>query len=241
MREKSKNRGMILFCMIFLVAGIVLVGMAVLIYFNNSSFKNRAVKIPATIERIDSYTTTRKTNRGTRTKTNHNVYVSYEFNGTPYNNIHLRSYTSSMYEGKAITILCDPHNPTDVDVEGMIYFPVILLAVMGVIFGTIGFVPTMILVKKKNKKKKLMTNGKVIYAVVDDVARNLSFAVNGVNPYRIRCSYTDGLRTYEFVSENMWDNPEEDFPVGSSIRVYVDSNDYGKYYVDSYNRVSDYA
>lgn len=117
----------------------------------------------------------------------------------------------------------------------------ILLAVMGVIFGTIGFVPTMILIKKKNKKKKLMINGKVIYAVVDDVARNLSFAVNGVNPYRIRCSYMDGLRTYEFVSENMWDNPEEDFPVGSSIRVYVDSNDYGKYYVDSYNRVSDYA
>ena len=105
MREKSKNRGMILFCMIFLVAGIVLAGMAVIIYFNNSSFKSRAVKIPATIERIDSYTTTRKSNRGTRTKTNHNVYVSYEFNSDVASGLVIRQSVPAKTEVKEGTTI----------------------------------------------------------------------------------------------------------------------------------------
>ncbi|MGN9019422.1 DUF3592 domain-containing protein [Lachnospiraceae bacterium HCP1S3_C3] len=239
MRENDKNRGSIAFNMIFVIVGIGLIAMAVFLYLKSSAFKRKAVEVPATISRIESYTTTRSSKHGRRTKTNYNVYVTYDFDGVTYENIPLGSYTSNMYEGAVITILCDPDNPVDIDNKGMLYFPVILLSIMGVLFGAGGIIPIVISGKKKSKKENLMRNGRAVYAIVNEVGENPAYAVNGRHPYKIKCTYTDEstFQKYEFVSGNIWDNNVElDFPVGSSIRVYVDVNDYSKYYVDSDNK-----
>lgn len=241
MKENDKNRGSIAFNAIFIIVGIGLIAMAAFICFKSSSFKRKAVEVPATISRIESYTTTRSSKHGRRTKTHHNVYVTYEFNGMTYENIPLGSYSSDMYEGAVVTILCDPDNPVDIDNKRMLYFPVILLSIMGVLFGAGGIIPMAISIKKKKKKENLMRNGRTVYAIVNDVSENPSYSVNGRHPYKIKCTYTDesGFRKYEFVSGNIWDdNPELDFPVGSSIRVYVDVNDYSKYYVDCAHKAS---
>lgn len=47
-------------------------------------------------------------------------------------------------------------------------------------------------------------------------------------------SYRDDYKDiiYCFKSENIWTNPEPVITLGSEVRVYVDGNDFSKYYVD---------
>ena len=42
----------------------------------------------------------------------------------------------------------------------------------------------------------------------------------------------DCWRPDSFKSENIWTNPEPVITLGSEVRVYVDGNDFSKYYVD---------
>ena len=59
--------------------------------------------------------------------------------------------------------------------------------------------------------------------------------MNGQNPYVIYCSWKDEYADvlYRFKSDNLWTDPSFLFDSGSEINVYVDGNDFSKYYVDA--------
>lgn len=117
---------------------------------------------------------------------------------------------------------------------GIAFFSVIPLF-MGIIFSLVGFIPLIISAKKNKRQKNLLTNGRVLYATVDEITWNGSMTVNGQNPYLILCSYKDEYQDviYRFKSNNLWIDPIHVFPVGSTIEVYVDPNDYSNYYVNA--------
>ena len=79
--------------------------------------EDRLVSVTARIERIEV------TGRGDRTR--HDVYVSYTHEGKEYRDIHLNWYTSSMKEGKTLTLKVDPSDPA-VPIGN--HGPIILLA-----------------------------------------------------------------------------------------------------------------
>lgn len=83
------------------------------------------------------------------------------------------------------------------------------------------------------KEKKLREKGKSIYATVEQITCNTKLSVNGAHPYVIYCTYRDRYTdvTYRFKSEKLWYDPSDQFPVGSTIEVKVDENDYSRHYV----------
>lgn len=223
----KKDRFLTIFFSIFAVVGIGLLIGAVLLFVNESRFRKTAVNITGEVVDIVSHYSHGKSYR--------EVFVTYTFEGQTYEGVELMGDGINMYVGKSISLLCDPENPGRVRTESGSLLVTILLTVMGIVFSCVGIIPMIFAAKKKQKRKHLLANGRVLHATVERVGRNTSIAVNGQNPYVIYCSwkdeYTDVL--YRFKSDNLWTDPSFLFDSSSEINVYVDGNDFSKYYVDA--------
>lgn len=212
---------------IFGIVGVILIIASVCVTVSGMKFDEIAEEITGIIADIESY----RDSDGDR---HHRVYVDYSYEGREYEGVKINSYTSSMYEGKEITLKVDPENPRRVSTPHSNMIAGIILAVMGVVFALIGIIPTVSGIKKAAKKKELQQQGRYIYAIVERVDINYGYRVNGRHPFVIYCNHQDEYSgvTYKFKSDNLWTDPYPHLQQGSNVRVYVDGQDYSKYYVD---------
>lgn len=224
----KKNKFIYVLFSVFAIVGIGLLIGAVCygVYF--TSFQEDAEKVTAEITEIREH-------YDIDDGTEYRAYVSYSYDGEEYENVPLNSYSSSMYEGKEIELLCDPQNPRHIIQESTGIVLVAVLGGMGFIFALIGIIPLIVMNKKSKRNKEVIERGYIIHAMVDAIEMNRNYSVNGRHPYVIYCSYRDEFKDviYQFKSENLWTEPSAVFPPGSTIGVYVESNDYSKYYVDA--------
>lgn len=216
-----------LFGGIFLLVGIAMLAAGIIFLVSNRRFRERAEEVTAIISDIRSY-------RGSKGKRRHSVSVSYTYNGMRFEGVPLNFYSSSMYEGKEITLLCDPENPGHVESPGGMLFITCTFMGMGILFIIIGTVPIIHALKGSARKKKLLRSGRKLWATVEDITQNTSYRVNGRHPYVIYCAYRDeGLdMAYRFKSDNIWTNPHLAMRIGDTVPVYVDGKNFQFYYVD---------
>lgn len=224
----KKNRIVYVVFVIFLLVGIGLLTGAFFYGRYYVSFKAEAEEVTGEITRIEDYYDSDHELR-------HHVYVSYTYDGEDYDDVSINSYSSSMYKGKEIELLCDKKNPGHIMKKSDGNFVVIVLTGLGVVFALIGAIPLLVMTRKKSKNKKILETGQVLHALVDSIEYNTSVSVNGTHPYVIFCSYRDEYKeiTYRFKSENIWTDPSLVFQPGSDVEVYVDPGDYSKYYVNA--------
>ena len=215
-----------LFFGIFLAVGIGLLAGSFAMFKSTSDFKKIAEEVPAKIIRIEDY-------YDSDDELHHRVYVTYSYNGTVYDDVPINFYSSSMFEGKEITLLCDPEHPKRLREASVVDFAGLILLIMGLAFSLVGGIPIALSIKKSVQAKQLLKSGYVLQAVVDRVEFNTSYSVNGRHPYVIYCNYRDEYKdvTYLFKSDNLWTDPLPIFPPGSDIEVLVDPKDYSKYHV----------
>ena len=161
-----------IFCGIFGIVGVILIIISICLTASGMKFEETAVDITGTIAFIDSY----RDSDGDR---HYQVYVDYVYEGREFTEVRLNTYTSSMYEGKEIALKIDPENPGKVKTPHSNMIAGIILAVMGLVFALIGIIPTVLGFKKAAKKKKLLQQGRYIYAVVERVDLNYNYTVNG--------------------------------------------------------------
>ena len=90
----------------------------------------------------------------------------------------------------------------------------------------------MIAIKQRKKKEYLMQHGKRVMAEVTGGSRNLNYTVNGRHPWKLECIYEVIFsgEIYLFSSGNVWMDPE--LYIGQQVSVYVEGENYKKYYVD---------
>ncbi len=227
---KSRKTGKLFYLIpgIFIIVGICILVAGIFWLTSAIRFKENGATVSGVITKIESHYNSEGEN-------SHTVYVSYEYGGSTYSDVRLNSYSSSMYEGKEITLYCDPDNPRHIQADSMLYLgPGILLGI-GIIFTLVGGGILIPMVVRSLKGKKVRELGKSIYATVEQIVYNTNFSVNGAHPYVIYCTYRDDYRdvTYRFKSENLWSDPSVVFPVGSTIEVKVMENDYSSYYVNT--------
>lgn len=238
---KSKKTGKLIFLIpgIFIIVGICILVAGIFWLMSAIRFKENGAAVPGVITRIESHYDSKGEN-------SHTVFVSFEYGGSVYSDVRLNSYSSSMYEGKEITLYCDPDNPRRIQVDSMLYFGPGILMGIGFVFVLIGGGILIPMVVRSLKGKKVRELGKSIYAIVEQIGYNTNFSVNGAHPYVIYCTYRDDYRdiTYRFKSGNLWSDPSVVFPVGSTIEVKVMENDYSSYFVNTEEldrRVIDYT
>jgi len=85
---------------------------------------------------------------------------------------------------------------------------------------------------REGSEKRLMAEGRKVYAEVTGGSVNYNVRINGRHPYKLECRYTDPATgaIYLYSSGNIFIDP--DLYVGRQVVVYVDRTDYSKYIVD---------
>lgn len=238
--KQKRNSFMVLFCGIFLVVGAIFSAVGITMALADSGFRERAEEITAEITGISSY----RASDGDR---RHNVYVTYQYDGRVYEDIELNFYRSGMYEGQEIPLLCDPENPGHVKSPGGMLLLEIVFLLIGILFMGIALVFIAVSRNKARRRKKILSSGKRLSAIVEQIAVNTSYVMNGRNPYQIYCYYRDEYKDviYRFKSEDVWINPNVVLQPGDTIDVYVDGEDYSRYHVDAESildkKVKDYT
>ena len=160
----------------------------------------------------------------------HRVYVSYEVDGVFYNNVRYNVYSSSMYEGKTITIYYNPENPGEIASVNGNLVACIMLAIMGLIFSLVGgIIPSKMMIDNL-AKKKIKQSGIPVNCFVTEIKVDKSVRVNGKHThYFIFCRpFNDNTKTFKSKSFVFEHNISE----GDILKVYIDSKQPEKYYVD---------
>lgn len=96
---------------------------------------------------------------------------------------------------------------------------------------------------KRNKKKmqeKLISEGNYVMSDIKKIFMNVNITYGNEHPYKIYCTYVDtqGV-SHKFRSKNIMFNPNGLIDEESQIRVYVNSSDYSRYYVDTESIIPD--
>lgn len=198
------------------------------------------IRYSQTAEPVSAVITTINTHYDTGNDIDHDVYVTYTYDGQTYEDVRLNFWSSDMNEGDNITLYCKPDTPAKPHSVSPNYLIGTLLLFMGFCFFLIGIYNWIIFFKKKKRKKNVLQNGIHILATVDYISVDTSLRVNGDSPFVIYCIYEDEYTntTYEFKSEQFWNDPEEVFPLGSTIDVTVDPNDYSQYHVNAEEKMA---
>lgn len=161
------------------------------------------------------------------------VYVDYVHDGEQYEG-YMYHYTDDMHVGKEISFKISKDVPSNIMLpEGDLPGGLAVTA-FGAVFAGLATVNIIRSIKKYKKRRELITQGRVIYAIAEEVVLDYSVRVNGKYPFILCCVYEDeytGVK-FTFRSKEMWDDPTFLFPKGSQVPVYVNGRDYSEYYVD---------
>jgi len=141
--------------------------------------------------------------------------------------------------GEQVTILYDPNNPRDANVNSFLslYFVAVVLLGLGGTFTTVGLgvlIAPLAYTLAANKKVELLKqNGTRIMTKIIGVDLNDSFTMNGASPYQITSQWLDPVtnEVHIFNSEHIWFDPQ-DFIKSEQVYVYVDPTNKENYYMD---------
>ena len=154
----------------------------------------------------------------------------------------IHQYSSNLYSsppsyevGEMVELWYDPNNPDRVSMAGMdSWFAPVILGVFFLVFGGIGYGGLIYQILKWRDVVKLKRSGTAVEAKLAGIYQNGSVTMNGKHPWVIKCEWKDSLsnKTYTYISEHIWYDPT-DYVQGDTMRVLIDPNDPGMYYVDT--------
>lgn len=212
----------------FFLFGLIFAGAGIGIWKSNNDFFKTAKETTAIIEDIQTHHSyDRKKGKST---TSHSVYVCYTINGIQYKDIRLDHYSSSMKEGKKITVYYQEDDPYEVQTKGGGIFLPLLFVLLGTIAAVVGLPLT--LSSLSFKERALKKNGIHYNATVTNITQNTNYSVNGRHPYNVECQATNPYtgQIMLFRSKNIFTDLSH-YPL-SNVSVYVSAKNPRKYYVD---------
>ncbi len=146
------------------------------------------------------------------------------------------SSTPHYFVGEKVNILYDPANPAKAQIDSFFdkWFGPIIALFFGLVFFSVGF--GLIIVPKilKTRGNKLKATGDPIDTAFVKVELNEGIEVQGRSPYRVISQWLDPVlnQMYMFHSANIWFDPSDYVKKDQKITVYVDPDNYKKYYMD---------
>ena len=223
---KDENRLITIICAVFALVGLIVVAVGAAITASDQNFRRTAVETAAVITDIFR-------SRDRDGDTTHTVYVRFYVNDKEYEG-QLGAWSSGMAEGQSVRIFYDPDNPQRFR-SGSGFGINVFLFLFGGVFFLVGFIPMYKMQKRKLSKKGLLRDGQRVMAAFSDVVQG-NVTLNGRTSFKLVCKYADsaGKNSHRFESGNIWENPlsYRDRQAMPAVPVYVNCDDYSKYYVD---------
>lgn len=233
----KKNEGLHFSIFMFLF-GMIFVIVSLLFLNNYNNFIKTAVKQKAIISNI-----TTSTNNSSSNSDSHTVYVTYTYEGKEYTES-LNYYSSSMNIGDETTIYVNPENPGNIKGSGQQTL-ILVFFIIGSAFVIAAIIIALIFIRKKIFNKKLLENGKLIYAEIINISVNSNVNINRQQPFIITCKWKDPQTCSEYIykSQNIWINPEPFLKEHSidHLIVYIDEQNPKKYFIslEELNKILD--
>ena len=164
----------------------------------------------------------------------HKVLIRYIVDNVEYDR-YLNSYSSRYYEGKEITIYYDRNAPANI-VDDTPHILSYVFGGIGIFYLIIAFVIIYIRKKREHTIQELRETGNIINAKYIGTTLNTMYSVNNRHPYNIVCEWADmnDNKVYQFKSKNIWIDPKkyiDEYDI-KSFSIYVNRNNFKKYYVD---------
>lgn len=211
---------------VFMLFGLVFFAISLGLVMETKKFAETAQETTAVVYDVE----TRRVRRNKKYRTEYDVYVQYQANGSTYKT-ELNGGNGSMDVGETITVYYDPENPLDVRKSksaGMQSFAMILSLVFVAAGVGIGIVPAV----KSSKRKKLRETGEQGTAMIVSVDLDRSVRINKRHPYKAQCEFTDPVtgEKYLYSSESMMEDIR--YLQGQLVTVYYNPADRSQYYVD---------
>jgi len=210
----------------------VIIGLSVGIGMKNSyeKFIESAVKTTAVISDI-TYDIIPAQNYNETSSRSYNVFVTFNTEIRENITAKLDYYSSSMKIGQTIEIYYDPLNPYHIESGSPMYWLFLLIfSGVGFIFVILGGIFIVVSFRQDQRVKMLIDGGHYVMAEIVDAQLNYSVRINGRYPFVIQCEYEDGNGKYFFESGDIFMDPRR--YIGEKIKVWVEKEYYGNYYVD---------
>lgn len=219
---KIKNSTNVL-AAIFLIIGIVFVGMCAVFTGVNIHIKNNYNETQAVVLGFERH------HSSSRNSDSFYTLISYSVDDTEYQTV-LSAYSSSWSVGDTITVYTKPDEPQIVkSTLPPIFF--VIFGLVGGVFAVLGFIMLLKSLQLKKKKKQLIENGLTLSAEIIDFYPNTRIMVNGQNPYIVVAQYDEFGQKHRFVSGNVWERLNNNY-IGEQVTIYYEHNNMNNYYVD---------
>jgi hypothetical protein len=227
------QKPVLLIASIFSLLGIITLIICAIAYQRTQAFINSSVVAQGTVLELQRSLTTDSSS----------YYPVIEFATVQGERIEFKSNFGSnppSYQpGDTVSILYPEDNPDNAQINSFVslWLFILIFAVVGGSFTITGmsllfFSMYATQVRAKNKQE-LQATGKILITHYTEIERNTSIKINRRSPYRLITQWHDPTtnRIHLFKSENIWFNPEE-FVRDRTLKVYVDPNNYQRYYMD---------
>lgn len=215
--KKSK----ILTVAILLICGFGFIATGIFLHLRRQDYVKNGIPAQATIVRVDIY-------EDFEDETEYRVYVEFTVNGQLYSG-QLHMYKSGMRAGQTVPIYYMPDNPNN-----FIYAKGQLLYVIFYVFGGIVlafglayiFYPVIRNIGLNLRRKRWRT----VQAKISSVSafERVQIYVLGKRRVTLTCRDDEG----NIYSQPFFIGPNEQFPNGSEINIYVHPDDPEKYKID---------
>ena len=211
--------------LIFGVLGVIFIIVAVLLASHSGRIARTYIKTTAEITGFDI------SRRNTDDRYSRRTAIKYEVEGQSLEQL-LNEYSSSMYEGKIITVLVNPEDYYDVRTSTLLYLPAIIFGVVAIPFLVVSIILIVVMVSRNKRFSRIYEEGKRITAEVTGGRINRNYSVNNRHPWRLECRYEDTFTGEEhvFKSGNVWFDPNQ--YIGRPISVYILDGNFSNYYID---------
>lgn len=224
---KRANSGTMIVGIIFFIIGAIFATIGVVVYNNETNFKESALITDATIVDIRAVV-------DSDGETSYDVYVEYYVDSVLYDG-KLNYYNSTMEHGDLVKIYYDPNNPEKFVGDGSTSVLIIMI-IIGGIFSILGIGFIIFNIKSKIKRNKILKYNFIIQANIVNCVLNENILINGVHPHNLIATIMspyDGL-TYTFKSESIMKDLTPIIQAYSinTVPVYVNPQNYKEYYVD---------
>jgi uncharacterized protein DUF3592 len=222
---------------VMLLAGLVMLGVAVYLYHDTRSFLAGSVRAEGTV--IDFQRTESLSHDNNHTYRSVSYHPVVQFTDGSGHRIEFTSGSGSnppaYSRGDAVEVLYHASAPDKARLNGFmsLWFGPLLVGGLGVVFTALGAGMIVGLMRRKRLEADLKTHGVPVEAQFESVEQNTSMQVNGRSPWRVLAQWLDPAtsQVHVFKSDNLWFDPSA-YIKDRKINVFLDRANPKKYYVD---------
>lgn len=213
----------------FTAVGLGMLLGGLLVHNHTASFVSHAARAQGTVTAMVS-----------RSSTDHSIsyrpVVRFQHGGQQIQFTEsVSSNPPAYYVGQTVNVLYLASNPYDAKIDSFtsLWFLPTLLSAMGTIFLAVGAAMIFVPVLVQRTDERLVHEGRPIDADFQGVSLNSAISVNGRSPFRVTARWADPVTSQVrvFQSHNVWFDPTA-YIKEKKIRVFLDSNNPEKYFVD---------